>query len=290
MFSIGFFTSFSQEVVEEIVRVENDTIYSVLNIYTENKKLCEKRYYRKLQSQRGMNKEDFFMRGIRAYNSLDSVKRYIYNQNWELESEYMIQERDLIKEYKSFHYSSEEFEIQESFLIVEGKANQIKSLQLFINNLTPQNYYIKFVSLSKKLIFQDEGILHLNRLGKDYNFNVELKSGVNQIELVIENSNKKSKSLKIKTIGFDLSHSDFVDQSKLPQFEEIELNGGKEIFIEIKGNDKLLTIKNKDMEVKFPVSKVHNKLDKNFLQKGSYVLELLNLQSEEIKLCKVKVN
>ncbi len=272
----------------EIIRIENNTVYSIDRVFMADKKLCHEKYYKMLEDEMHKSKEHLFIVGKTRFYSLDSMKIYSYDVNGQLIDANMIDETDLMDQYNFFPYSDTEIGINEESLSLEGRENKSKCISIELSNLTPQNYSITLNSTSPYIDLPSKSINLRNRTSKYIELKVKLQPGVNDINLMLDNSNKKSKLIKINTVGYHLTQSDFSPNKN--RLVRRKFKAKEAIYIETKGNYKLLKIENRQSEIIYlPVSKKVNKIDAHLLKKGKYLLELKNLQTNESLFCKMKI-
>lgn len=289
IFCLLFFLTHAQteNVITEIIEENGDTLTSVKKIFAPNDKICEIIYFRKSKKVLKMSKEDMFIRGIKPYYSLDSVKIFAYDENWKLKPTQLLQDRDALAQFRSSTYPSKEFQLTENEIYFTGKTRSEREIHIGVQNLSPQDYYIN-IRKEGEVVPIREDLLIENRSTKSLIYTFKFSSRVNDFDLIIENSNGKQQNLKIQTVGFDLIQSDFVKKEDLKKRKVIEFEQNKDIFIDVVGNYKLLTVKGKKFKVQIPTSKLVNKLEGN-LAAGKYILELQNLQTNEKRYCRVKI-
>lgn len=279
---------FSQNRIEKIEKIENDTIFSVIEIYTENGKICEKRYFRSLESQQKYSKEDLFMLGIKPLFILDSVFFNTYDKDWYLSQSLLISNHNELEKQTEYRYLAEQIFIEEQYFKIESKANTNKTFEIEILNPTPQNYELKIESITENIKINGTSEILPNRSSKKYEVEIEIEQGINTSEILITNSNGVEKKIKVMTVGYDLIESDFTKE--LAESKVVEINRKEKVFIEIKGNEKLLIIKNRIREKQIPVSKLINSINGNLLSNGINNLELVNLATNQIMKIQIKVN
>jgi hypothetical protein len=272
----------------EIIQEKNDTISSEEKIYSENNKICEIRYFRTLKQDTKLSKEDLFMRGIKPFSVTDSIRVYAYDEDWKVKEIQLLQDRKSIEKYGTFSYSPKEFQLTETDIYVTGKAKEDRRIHISVQNLTAQDYFVEISEEGKKASIS-KAVLVESRSFKSLDFDIKFASGFKALYLTVENSNNKTKDLKVQTIGYDLNQSDFVAEEDLRKRRAIELKIDKDVFIEIVGNNKLVTFRNKKIEINLPTSKLLNKLDGGLLPKGKYIAELQNLGTAEKRYCRIRI-
>lgn len=289
LFSLLFLFTHAQSdnVQIEIIEENGDTISSSEKIYSPNDVICEIRYFRTIKNEDKMSKEDMFMKGIKPFYSLDSIKIFTYNENWKLKSTRLLQDRKSIDKFHSSTYHNQEFQLTENEIYFTGRTQSEREIHIGIQNLTAQDYHINIRKEGEVVPIREDMLIE-NRSTKSLIYIFKFSSGLKDIDLIIENSNGKQKNLMIQTVGYDLIKSDFVEKENLRKRKVIKFEENKDIFIEVVGNYKLLTVKSKKFEKQLPTSKLVNELEGN-LKRGKYTLELQNLQTSEKRYCRIKI-
>ncbi|MGB1217234.1 MAG: hypothetical protein ACPG5P_05135, partial [Saprospiraceae bacterium] len=187
--------------------------------------------------------------------------------------------RDLIQE---------EFNVK-SFLRIEAKSNTTLQKEIEVVNYLPQNSFLTILNKNKNIQTKGNKIELKSRKKNNLNLNVEIKSGVNNYKLILENFNNKKRRLNIETIGWDILASEFINESELKKSNCIAFNKGENIYIQSVENSKLLKIKRRKKIIEIPFSKAINKINTDSLKKGKYILEIINLGKNTSKFCKIKI-
>ena len=270
----------AQETEQEIIKIENDTIYFIEHWYNDDGMLLEKRYCRSLESQKDFDDEDLYMRSMRRFYELDSIRVFVYDENWNLEKSYSIKNRA-----EDMPYSSEQISIEQDFIRIEGMANTEKMVNLVFKNTTAQDYTLDLYSKSKNVDLPTPSQLFINRSKKNYPITIKLGHGIDNVEIIASNSNGFKKTVRLEIIGYDIADKDFVKEPSETVLTEIETKD--EIFIEIKGDEKLLLINSGKDRQQAPVSRLINKVSKEHFKEGINSLELINLTTGEKRHCRI---
>jgi len=281
------FTTAQVEIID-IFQEKGDTIFSEKRIETENGKISEIRYTRSIEYEGKYWKEDLSIRGLKPFGCTDSIRLYEYDADWKILATKVLRERKSIAEYRPVSYSSEEFQLTENTIYITGRTNEEKKVIIGLQNLTAQDFFIEIRRKGESVLIQ-EPFLVKNRSTKTIKYDVKFSAGSKEIFLNLKNSNGKTRDLKIQMIGYDLTPSNFVSKKDLKKRKTITLKAGKDIFMDVSGNTKLLTIKNRKRELNIPTSKILTRLEGDSLAKGKYIFELQNLGTNEKRYCRVKI-
>lgn len=278
--------NYSQEVIETVEKIEDDTIYAFSEIYDANKNLCEKRYFRQLKSRMRYSKEHMFILGMRPAIRIDSMILNVYDKDWEAKSSIRIIDKDEINKHKSFKYSPEQIVVEEHIYRVKGKTNTKKFLEIEVSNLSPQDFELRVESKNGEIAVRKEPELLSNRSSRKYQLGVNIGHGIKKLEVIVSNSNGIEKIVKIETVGYDFVENDFTDASKNIKTFKVKR---KENFLIENGNKKLLVIRNKSGVKKIPFSKLVNILDGNLLDDGLNKIELIDLATNKKVGLQIKI-
>lgn len=238
-------------------------------------------------------KEQLFERGFmtssrQGMQVIDSITLFSYDKDWNLIKKQVLRTKNEIGSQLGFQYSEDEFSVKTGQLRIEGRKNSTVPLIFSIKNLTPQNYIFKWEVVGEKISHQEEEVLP-NRSTKAISLDISIKRGINNITFQAENSNQISQTIYLQTFGYDLLHADFVDKGEGEPNQVIELDASKEILIEFTENNKLLRVQTEEGLLRIPVSQLMNTVDLSQLEKGVYNLELVNLKTNGVKVCRVKL-
>lgn len=279
---------YSQKI---IIKESKDTVLLQKEHKLLNDKIGETFYYKTLKHQEGLSKEVLFMRGLKFYLEIDSVKYYIYDNQWKLkEVETQKVEGDTLKERININpYLKDEFELEKTLYQISGQSKSIGLLEIKLKNNLPQDYFIELISNGDVVNFQKEQPLILSRENHLIILEIKIEQGVNHHMVKLKKSNGFETEIGINTIGYDILKEDFVDESKTELIKIKTMNRADDIYLEIEGNKKLLKIKKEGGEINLPVSKVVNVIHGNTLKEGEYILELINLETLHKQICKIKI-
>ncbi|MDW7691003.1 hypothetical protein R9C00_20385 [Flammeovirgaceae bacterium SG7u.111] len=289
--SIIFFNS---PTVKDTIKLTPDTLYYSLSYYLQDEPgvLYKKTYYKGLREGVTFKKQNIIETKVTSFIGLDSVREFIYDEQWELIGERLLsgKEVDSASSFSKLEYAKADIVFGETVKLIEGKKGKKKTLKLLLSNDLPQNNYFQLLSKDSHLIVPDGRIFMEHRSELLVELEVSFESGFWEYELEMLAANGKSQKMNIEVIGYDLSKDDFVGVEELSSREEVVLSNGVDIFIETPNNEKLLKVRGNEKEENIPLTQVVNKLSKKrALQDGNYIFELVDLAKGSKSFCKVKL-
>jgi hypothetical protein len=277
-------TLHAQVVGIEVQRMVNDTIHAKAVVETLGGKLAEERFYRTLKSQENIPKQIFIDNGERPFYQLDSILFYSYAVDGSLKNIDTI-----YNSVSQYQYTQDDLSLKINSYFLEGRVHSKHTLEIGVHNGTPQDYTITFNCDEDPITYQKENTLLLNRATKYLPIEVTFVRGRNEYYVEVKNSNGYSKFISIETVGYDLLDDDFTPYPNKSRTKKMKLGKSPDLYLEVKGNYKLLTIVNKNGERKFPVSQLINPISKEYFTKGKNVLQLQNLSTGAIKVAAIKI-
>ena len=277
-------TLHAQVVGIEVQRMVNDTIHAKAVIETLGGKLAEERFYRTLKSQENIPRQIFIDNGERPFYQLDSILFYSYAVDGSLKNIDTI-----YNSVSQYQYTQDDLSLKINSYFLEGRVHSKHTLEIGVRNGTPQDYTITFNSDEDPITYQKENTLLLNRATKYLPIAVTFVRGRNEYYVEVKNSKGYSKFISIETVGYDLLDDDFTPYANKSRTKKMKLGKSPDLYLEVKGNYKLLTIVNKNGERKFPVSQLINPISKEYFTKGKNVLQLQNLSTGAIKVAAIKI-
>lgn len=277
-------TLHAQVVGIEVQRMVNDTIHAKAVVETLGGKLAEERFYRTLKSQENIPRQIFIDNGERPFYQLDSILFYSYAVDGSLKNIDTI-----YNSVSQYQYTQDDLSLKINSYFLEGRVHSKHTLEIGVHNGTPQDYTITFNSDEDPITYQKENTLLLNRATKYLPIAVTFVRGRNEYYVEVKNSNGYSKFISIETVGYDLLDDDFTPYANKSRTKKMKLGKSPDLYLEVKGNYKLLTIVNKNGERKFPVSQLINPISKEYFTKGKNVLQLQNLSTGAIKVAAIKI-
>jgi hypothetical protein len=277
-------TLHAQVVGIEVQRMVNDTIHAKAVVETLGGKLAEERFYRTLKSQENIPRQIFIDNGERPFYQLDSILFYSYAVDGSLKNIDTI-----YNSVSQYQYTQDDLSLKINSYFLEGRVHSKHTLEIGVHNGTPQDYTITFNSDEDPITYQKENTLLLNRATKYLPIEVTFVRGRNEYYVEVKNSNGYSKFISIETVGYDLLDDDFTPYANKSRTKKMKLGKSPDLYLEVKGNYKLLTIVNKNGERKFPVSQLINPISKEYFTKGKNVLQLQNLSTGAIKVAAIKI-
>jgi hypothetical protein len=277
-------TLHAQVVGIEVQRMVNDTIHAKAVVETLGGKLAEERFYRTLKSQENIPRQIFIDNGERPFYQLDSILFYSYAVDGSLKNIDTI-----YNSVSQYQYTQDDLSLKINSYFLEGRVHSKHTLEIGVRNGTPQDYTITFNSDEDPITYQKENTLLLNRATKYLPIAVTFVRGRNEYYVEVKNSKGYSKFISIETVGYDLLDDDFTPYANKSRTKKMKLGKSPDLYLEVKGNYKLLTIVNKNGERKFPVSQLINPISKEYFTKGKNVLQLQNLSTGAIKVAAIKI-
>jgi len=277
-------TLHAQVVGIEVQRMVNDTIHAKAVVETLGGKLAEERFYRTLKSQENIPRQIFIDNGERPFYQLDSILFYSYAVDGSLKNIDTI-----YNSVSQYQYTQDDISLKINSYFLEGRVHSKHTLEIGVRNGTPQDYTITFNSDEDPITYQKENTLLLNRATIELPIAVTFMRGRNEYYVEVKNSKGYSKFISIETVGYDLLDDDFTPYANKSRTKKMKLGKSPDLYLEVKGNYKLLTIVNKNGERKFPVSQLINPISKEYFTKGKNVLQLQNLSTGAIKVAAIKI-
>jgi len=276
--------SLGQAPKRDVLSIKQDTLSLCLSIY-DGGRIVEKRFYRELESQRDIGPEDLFMRGTKRFQSLDSIAIYSYDQHWVFKERPIYRGKESVK-HTSYRYSNEKFKILSNSIQVVDRSGSEAFFELIFKSFSPQDLDLQIIG-ADILTFQDTSITLINRKVDTTLHVVKIKHGINRFKLSIDNPNTRTKKVILETRGYDILDTDFTPTLK--STKEVTITGNEDIIIQVLGNNRLLKFESQTKQITLPVSKEHFILKRKLISTGSHLLELHNLNTGEVKMCRIKV-
>jgi len=269
-----------------------DTIFYEDVEYYKNGKIKLLSYKYRIPFLDGSNnkqytKEDLFIRGLGSgvTNRVDSFRIYKYDNNWDLIEEKVVIGNQISKEVT---FDKDEYNLLEKLVSVQGKVGSIKTI-----DLKPDEYDLFTIEND------NEGIL-IEQIGDSvksvevfprFNLSIPVASGINTYDIYVEGEINPKTKMKMEVIGFDIANSDFRETKTQAIENALIFKSRAEVYIEKQDNEHLLEVRKKGLEKSIMVttSKVVNTLNLKSLEKGEYLLELINLNTGRRRYCKMIV-
>lgn len=285
--SLSFYSLFAQHKDEIIISENGDTIkYKTISNH-QNGKIAHIQYLSQHKELKSLSKEEMFMRGIyfnkgKHFTRVDKIETYLYNQNWELEE---IKTSKDDEDIPFINLNKSDLIIENKFLHLEGQSNETIEFNLELKNNTTQHRILKIKNLNKDLIVPQE--IKLTPLeNKTILINHKIQKGFKNFNIEILEKGVLKNDISIEIIGYDLIDSDFKAEQQLERIIPLK---GKEIFIQIDGNEKLLKIHSQEKTYNVPIGTKVKTIDTSTLAKGFYLIEVIDLKDNSSKYCKIQL-
>lgn len=227
-----------------------------------------------------MSREELFMRGISPKVG-EMTKSVNYTRNAIRPSA-----------PKNFVYGKTEGAIiQLNRVSYEGKLGTIQTEFFSIKNLLGQSTEWKIKSTNDNITF-DQNKIKLDSEGqKKIRMDIKLPRENEEAKLIFTNEKQDRVEVLIIIDGYDLDESDFENahSTYLPN-KTISIKNRTFVNVKLDTSEKLLRIKKGDQIISFQtVALLINPIDIQQLEPGDYVFEVVDMKTNEIRRCKVKL-
>lgn len=261
-------------------------------------------------------KQDRFMRGLEMdeeevpYVGVDSI--FFYSESGDFIRKMIISEDDHLELGQLRRYDDEfiytslwkrynsslivalgntQLEIKSNTIQLEGRIGESITFPFEIKLWESQTEsLVLYLESPDNQISVPDSIL----LRKDQKTVVDLVIAINQhideVTVLALTSSGESFPLEFSVRGYDLFQNDFQADLNTAQRGLVDLGDKRKLIIKSDGPEKLIRLyRNENLIDHYPISQIGSSINVKGFKKGTYVLELVNLGTQEKKYCAIEL-